>query len=60
MIARLSFLQVNLLPLRSWKVPGVAETGGGVCLHSGFSIGMGTGLILNVAPGFVFSSCHHR
>lgn len=26
-------------------------TGGGVCLHSGSSTGMGAGLMLNVAPG---------
>jgi hypothetical protein len=50
MTARHSFLQVNRLPRRSRKVPDVAETGGGVCLHSGSSSGMGAGLILNVAP----------
>lgn len=50
MTARHSFLQVNRLPRRSRKVPDVAETGGGVCLHSGSSIGMGAGLILSVAP----------
>lgn len=51
MTARHSFLQVNRLPRRNRKVPDVAETGGGVCLHSGSSIGMGAGLILSVAPG---------
>ena len=50
MTAKHSFLQVNRLPRRSRKVPDVAETGGGVCLHSGSSIGMGAGLILSVAP----------
>ena len=50
MTARHSFLQVNRLPRRSRKVPDVAETGGGVCLHSGSSIGIGAGLILSVAP----------
>lgn len=48
--ARHSFLHVNRLPRRSLKVPEVAVTGGGVCLHSGSSIGMGAGLMLSVAP----------
>lgn len=48
--ARHSFLHVNRLPRRSLKVPEVAVTGGGVCLHSGSSIGIGAGLMLNVAP----------
>lgn len=50
MTAKHSFRQVNRLPLRSRKVPEVAVTGGGVCLHSGSSTGMGAGLMLNVAP----------
>lgn len=48
--ARHSFRHVNRLPRRSLKVPEVAVTGGGVCLHSGSSIGIGAGLMLNVAP----------
>lgn len=50
MTAKHSFRQVNRLPRRSRKVPEVAVTGGGVCLHSGSSTGMGAGLMLNVAP----------
>lgn len=50
MTARHSFLHVNRLPRRSLKVPEVAVTGGGVCLHSGSSMGMGAGLMLSVAP----------
>lgn len=51
MTAKHSFLQVNRLPRRKRKVPEVAVTGGGVCLHSGSSTGIGAGLMLNVAPG---------
>lgn len=51
MTARHSFLRPNRLPAPVvGKVPDVAETGGGVCLHSGSSIGIGAGLILSVAP----------